>query len=118
MPFVNGEYLFYKGNSCAAPQLCGLLSFMEEKSEKDLLKYQESRKVGNKTYDEKLEQLIKDYCQKNFGNCEYINIQSESCLKLLKFLEEKYDVSLDYKQFSVEDFLSPETLVERCQDCM
>lgn len=45
---------------------------------------------------------------------EYIKIQSEECLALLRYIESAYNIVLDYKNFSIEDFVNITRLARKC----
>lgn len=113
MPHKSGEYCFYKGNSCAAPQISGILTTLNANGLKQLKTYREKEYIYNYHNDE-LKQFIEMFCLEKYGIQNQMKVQSEDCFCLLKRIEKQFSIELDYIAFTTEDFLNLNLLVGKC----
>lgn len=115
VPWKNNEYKFYRANSSAASKAAGILSEGAISDKRGTLtKYYRKEIYESQCNIYKINNVIRSYCIENYNSEDYIEIQSETCLNLLRRLESELEISLDYMDFSVEDFLDVDRLVCKC----
>ncbi len=114
MPHKSGQYYFYKGNSCAAPQISGILSTFSEGGKIERLKTYREKENTYYYFNDELANFVKMYCFEKYGICNQMKVQSEDCFLLLKYIEKQFAIELEYTIFTTEDFLNLNLLIGKC----
>ena len=108
MPYKNGRYIFYRANSSAAAKTSAIISRIKDFNvDKDYLfdaEMIETIRYCDNQYSSDVRRQIKQYCERKQGVSNIIKIDSDNCMQLLCFIEERFKLKFDYKLFSVEHF--------------
>ncbi len=131
MPNKNGDYKFFRGNSGFSARLSGILYYyMENLGYKDIVEIIENfnkisyhnsqmENIGFFTKQDLYECLL----NVNFEKYNRIFDQQEKnvtdfiiekeCLEILKLIEEKKEIKIEYIKFSCEDFCNTNKIIEK-----
>lgn len=117
MPWLDGKYKFFSGNSSAVPRVAALLT--KRMNEKHNLLY--SVNCGIYVFKEERKKLLEKTVVKGLLS-EYYKIwkksggwkTEEDCMRAIQFIEERGKINMDPKVFSTSDFMHYNTFAKKC----